>query len=139
MHDLHYSTDGFVLFCLVLLHPHIKTTKDCRMSAFLFFLLTFLCWTSNIPWTSLLDFLMERRLLLKTRRVENLTVGIFEKVSAFYAVVSSRKTNTLFMTLSHMLNNQQNNGCYSADFSSFFLSGSALAEGSVKPLVFPAR
>ena len=99
MHDLHYSTDGFVLFCLVLLHPHIKTTKDCRMSAFLFFLLTFLCWTSNIPWTSLLDFLMERRLLLKTRRVENLTVGIFEKVSAFYAVVSSRKTNTLFINL----------------------------------------
>ena len=64
---------------------------------------------------------MERRLFLKTNRVENLKVVIFENVSAFYAVVSSGKTNTLFLTLNHTLNDdEENNGCYSSDFSSYF-------------------
>ena len=44
-----------------------------------------------------------------------------ENISAFYAVVSSRKPNTLFMTMNPTLNDQQNKGCYSADTSSFWI------------------
>ena len=93
------------------------------MSAFSFFLLKLLCSTRNIPRISLFDFLREGRSCLKTHRVENLMVvilHILQNVSAFYAVVSSRKRKTLFSTLNHTLNDQQNNGCYSADISSFF-------------------